>query len=140
MMEAESNKDLVQRLVDELWNRGKASAIEAFFARELIDVVAQHHQELVAAFSDLEVVIDDIIAEGDKVAARLTITGTHDLGPFAGKPPTGKRVRYGSFRFYRVAEDKVVETWAMQDRLGLLQQLGVISSPDADVEWANHGQ
>lgn len=139
-MTAESNKDLVHRLVDELWNRGEAGAIEAFFAGELVDIVAQHHRELVAAFSDIAVVIDDIISEGDKVAARLTIAGTHDAGPFAGRPPTGKRVRYASFRFYRVADDKVVETWAMQDRLGLLEQLGVISSPDAEVEWANHGE
>lgn len=139
-MTAQSNKNLVQHLVDELWNRGAAGAIEAFFAPELAQVVAQHYHELVAAFSNLEVVIDDIIAEGDKVAARLTIAGTHDAGPFAGQPPTGKRVRYSSFRFYRLADGKVVETWAMQDRLGLLQQLGATPSPNADVEWADHGE
>lgn len=134
-MAAEANKALVRRLVDELWNRGNAAAIQTFFASDLIEVVAQHHRELVGAFSELEVVIDDVIAEGDKVAARLTISGVHDGKPFAGQPATGASVRYASFRFYRVADSKVVETWAMQDRLGLLRQLEAIPPPTGDVEW-----
>jgi predicted ester cyclase len=136
-MGLQNNKAVVLQLVEELWNRGNTGAIETFFSPELAVVVAQHHRELVEAFSDLRVTVDDILEEGDRVAARLTISGTHDAGPFAGQAPTGRKIRYGSFRFYRLADGQVVETWAMQDRLGLLQQLGAVPEPTGDVEWAS---
>jgi predicted ester cyclase len=86
-------------------------------------------------FPDLHVTIEDkLIAEDDMVVARLTLTGTH-TGPFAGQPGGGQRVRWSSIRIYRIADGKVVETWAMQDRLGLLQQLDAIAAREA-VNWA----
>ena len=56
--------------------------------------------------------------------ARLTVSGRHTGGPFAGVPATGRFASWGSIRIYRIEGGKVVETWAMQDRLGLLQRLG----------------
>lgn len=65
------------------------------------------------------------------------VSGTHDKGPFAAQPASGKKLSWGSFRFYRIAGTKVVDTWAMQDRLGLMQQLGLALPRDTGVQWAD---
>ena len=69
--------------------------------------------------------IEDLIAEGDKVAVRQTWRGTH-TGNFQGIPPTGKPVTFTSLEVYRVTGGKLAEEWVELDMLGLLQQLGVI--------------
>jgi SnoaL-like polyketide cyclase len=71
------------------------------------------------------------------VVARLLLRGRHD-GPFAGRSGTGAVASWGSIRIYRVEDGKVVETWAMQDRLGLLQQLGAVAAGQ-EVNWAGGG-
>jgi predicted ester cyclase len=76
-----------------------------------------------------------MIGEGDKVVARLVATATN-TGPFAGQPATGKKVEIRSIRIYRIADNKIVETWAMQDRLGLMEQLGFVQSAGG-VNWAS---
>ncbi len=136
-MSSEQNKALIRRLVEEVWNAGEETAIARYFHPDLREEVTKHWRELLAAFSDVQVTVEDMIAEGDKVAARLVVSGTHDRGPFAGQPPRGKRLTWGSFRFYRVAEGKVAETWAMQDRLSLMQQLGLVRPLESDVHWAD---
>src|SRR5262249_12026991 len=78
-----------------------------------------------SAFSDIQVTIEDIIAEGDKVVGRLTVCGTH-TGNFAGIPPTGKRVTFQLMDIFRMVGDTIVEHWGIPDQFGLLQQLGVI--------------
>ena len=83
---------------------------------------------LLAAFPDWHGTIEDLVAEGDKVVVRLTYTGTH-RGEFWGIPPTGKGFTITSVELYRIADGKVVESWVGSDRLGLLQQLGVIPAP-----------
>lgn len=138
-MDSAKNKALIRRLVKEVWNEGDSGAIHEYFAADLVDEVAQHHRQLLEAFSDFRVEIDDVIAEDDKVAVRLLVSGTHDKGPFAAQPASGSKLRWGSFRFYRIAGNKVVDTWAMQDRLGLMQQLGLAPSRDTGVQWADGG-
>lgn len=66
--------------------------------------------------------IDDLIAEDDKVVARLTFHGTR-RGPFRDMAPTGRAIRFGAIRIYRLADGRLVETWAHQDSLGLVAQL-----------------
>ena len=80
------------------------------------------HQLLTAAFPDLRVRIEDLIAEDDKVAARLLFSGTHQ-GPFRDFAPTGRTVSFGAIRIYQLADGKVAGSWAYQDSLGLVQQL-----------------
>ena len=110
-------------------------AIDCYFGPGLREEVAEHYQQLLGGFPDLQVTIEeDLIAEGDMVVARLMLTGTH-TGPFAGQPGSGQRVRWSSIRIYRIADHKVVQTWAMQDRLGLLQQLDAMPAGEA-VNWA----
>jgi steroid delta-isomerase-like uncharacterized protein len=69
--------------------------------------------------------IDDIISEGDKVAVRMTMSGTH-TGTLKGIPPTGKRFSVDYVHWFRLAEGKVAELWAVRDDLTRLQQLGLI--------------
>jgi predicted ester cyclase len=78
---------------------------------------------------DLRVVIDDMIAEGDKVAVRYTLEGTHE-GDLFGVPPTGRRVSIESFSVERVSEGKIREHWRITDTLDMLQQLGAIPTPE----------
>jgi predicted ester cyclase len=83
-----------------------------------------------AGIPDLSAKLEDLVAEGDKVVVRFTAEGTHD-GTLLGVPPTGKRMRISGISIYRLAEGKFVEHWEEGDRLGLLQQLGVIPAPAA---------
>jgi steroid delta-isomerase-like uncharacterized protein len=80
-------------------------------------------QLLHASFPDLRITVDDLIAEGDKVVARLTARGTHQ-GTFRAIPPTGQFVQWSGIRIFRIADGKIVEHWATWDDLSLLRQLG----------------
>ena len=77
------------------------------------------------AYPDLHVAVEGIIAEGDKVAARNVVTGTH-RGEYLGIPPTGKRVTYNEMFMFRFANGRVVETWGVVDVLTQLRQLGAL--------------
>ncbi len=76
-------------------------------------------------FWTVQLIAEDMIAEGDKVVVRSTFRGTHK-GDLMGIPPTGKQVTMPLILIYRIADDKIVEHWMQADALGLLQQLGVI--------------
>jgi predicted ester cyclase len=76
-----------------------------------------------AAFPDLTHTLDLVLADGDLVAARWTMDGTH-LGQWGDQPPTGKHVRFSGVNIFRVAGGKVVEVWNQRDDLGVAQQLG----------------
>lgn len=133
-MSIEENKRAVRELVAEVWSKHQLEKVGEFIAGDLLDDAVEHTRQFLDAFPDVQVTIEDLIAEGDKVVARLHGTGTNS-GPFAGQPPTGKRITLTSVRIYRLAEGKVVESWAMQDRLGLMEQLGFVQSPGS-VNWA----
>lgn len=77
------------------------------------------------AFPDMNVTLGELIAEGDKVAYRLTVMGTH-TGEFMGIPATGKRVTFTETHIDQVANGKIVRHDGDTDQLGLLQQLGVV--------------
>ena len=77
------------------------------------------------AFPDLKVTVEDIIAEGDKVSCRFTITGTHK-GGLMGIAPTGKQVRLAGMEVHRIVDGKAVEHWESFDQLGMMHQLGVM--------------
>ena len=124
-MASEENKMLVRRQIEDVWNNGNAGAIRTYWGDAVRGEIEHTYMMLRTAFPDLHITIDDLIAEGDRVAGRFTLTGTHQ-GTLQGVQPTGKRVAFGAMRIYRIQEAKVVETWAQQDLLGLLQQLDVV--------------
>ncbi len=137
-MSSEDNKRLVRRLYEET-DRGNLAALDEFFAADLIDHdpppipglkpgldgIKQAFRVFTAAHPDGAHVIHDLIAEGDRVVARVTGTGTH-TGELMGIPPTGKRLEMTGIVIYRIEGGKIVERWAQHDVFGLMQQLGVI--------------
>jgi steroid delta-isomerase-like uncharacterized protein len=82
------------------------------------------------AFPDLRLTVEDVVSEGEKVAARVAFRGTHRGGEFQGIAPTGKEVAFSSMEFNRVVGGKVEEHWVELDLLGLMQQLGAVPSPE----------
>jgi steroid delta-isomerase-like uncharacterized protein len=80
---------------------------------------------LLRVYPDIHLTVDDVIAEGDKVVARNTVTGTH-RGEFMGVGPTGKSVTYNEIFIFRFADGRVVETWGVVDVYAQMKQIGVI--------------
>ncbi len=78
------------------------------------------------AFPDLHVTVEDMIAEGDKVVAYKTLSGTHS-GCHLGIPPTGKCVQYQIISIYRIKNGKIAEYWGLQDEISLKRQLDIIA-------------
>ena len=140
-MSTEANKTTARRLVDDLFNNKNYDVIDELFAPDFVeheeipgidlgrDGVRQATQMFHAAFPDLHVVIQDVLADGDKVVMREQWTGTHQ-GDFIGLPATGKQVDFSVIDIVRLAEGKLVEHWAVTDMLALLTQLGAIPEPD----------
>ena len=81
---------------------------------KLIDTFKETFAEARAGFPDLSITIEDVMAEGDRVAARVTMHGTHS-GEFQGIAPTGKRVEVRAIDMFRIANGKIVEHWAHAD-------------------------
>jgi predicted ester cyclase len=130
-MSAKENKALVRRLFEE-FNKGKAAAMAAIdrsidMRGDLKDF-KQKESEWYDAFPDMHVTIDDMVAEGDKVAARVTWTGTHK-GEIMGIPPTNKKVTFSLITISRIAGGKIVEDHGQFDALGLMRQLGLVPTP-----------
>ena len=133
-MSIQENKNLVRRSIEEIWNEHKLEKVAVYAGDDQVEESTEHVRQFLTAFPDSHVTIEDMIGEGDKVVARLVATATN-TGPFAGQPATGKKVEIRSIRIYRIAEDKIVETRAMQDRLSFMEQLGFVRSAGG-VNWA----
>ena len=93
-----------------------------------LEGVKQLFSSMYSAFRDLHIDVEDMIAEGDKVVARVTGSGTHQ-GEFMGIAPTGNRIEFSAIDIARIAEGKIVEHWSNSDQLGIMQQLGVMKQP-----------
>ncbi len=137
-MAAEENKSVVRRLIGEVWNKGDISLAENLISSTYIDHSApglppgvesfkQVATMFRTAFPDLNITLEDQIAEGDKVVSRVALHATH-TGDFMGIPPTGKAFNMTGIRIDRLADGKIVEHWANFDQFGMMQQLGVIPS------------
>jgi len=141
MREVETNKALVRREVEEVWNGRKLAVLDEIFAADFVnhdpnnpqvtdrESFKQWASAVLHGFPDLHLTIDDVVAEGDKVACRWTHHGTH-LGELPGLPATGKKTTMMGMIIYRFANGKVVEAWWSRDLLSLMQQLGVIPTPN----------
>ena len=139
-MSTETNKASVRRFYDEVFNKKNKTVIEEFVAPNQVDHAAppgtpgglagakQTITMYLTAFPDLHFTVEDIIAEGDKVVARLTVHGTQQ-GAFMGFPPTGKQAVSTAIDINRIVGGKSVEHWLEMDTLGLLRQLGAVPTP-----------
>ncbi len=140
-MGTEENKAMVRRAVEEVFNKGNFAILDELFASDYVDHVAgaqevrgpegmkQFATTYRTAFPDLDITIEDQIAEGDKVVTRWTGRGTHQ-GELEGIPPTGKQATVTGIAIDRIVNGKVVETWDQFDTLGMMQQLGVVPAPE----------
>jgi steroid delta-isomerase-like uncharacterized protein len=130
---------LVRRWFDEVWNEGRADAIDALLTdRSIVHGLGADLQGPVGfktfyasyrdAFPDLLVRIEHIVSDDDLVAVHWSATATHSGGGL-GVAATGKPVQFTGMAFIRVAEDKLIEGWNSFDQLGMLQQIGAVALP-----------
>lgn len=131
---SEANKALVQRWFEEVWNKGRVEAIDELLAPSAVvhglgedlhgpEAFKPFHAAYRAAFPDMRICLEQLIAEGDLVAFRWRSVATH-AGALMGEPPTGKQVQMTGMGVIRVANGDLVEGWNNFDQLGLLQQCG----------------
>lgn len=132
-MSTESGKAIARRFIAEVWNGGHLDAADELIHPAYVvpgvgrgpKAVKRNVAAFRAAFPDLDWTVEDMIAEDDRVAARLMLRGTH-LGDFHGIAPTGKRVTMQEMVFWRIVDGKLHTGWFQADSLGLRVQLGVV--------------
>jgi predicted ester cyclase len=140
-MSTEQNKIIARRYAEELqdfWRTGDLSFVDRIFDSNYVQhvpgvppnmSVKQIFAALRSGFPDFQTTIEDLIAEGDKVAVRISWQGTHK-GELMGIPPTGKYVKVTEMQIYRMANGKIIERWVETDVFGMMQQLGIIPTPE----------
>jgi len=137
----EENKAHYRRTFEEVFNQGNLALVDELVAPDFLDhevppgmnnrgpdSTRQLVTMLRTAFPDLHFTIEDLVAEGDTVAGRVTMSGTH-LSPFQGIPPTGRSFQQAQMYFVRFRDGKAIEHRAVRDELGMMRQLGVLPSP-----------
>jgi steroid delta-isomerase-like uncharacterized protein len=145
-MPAAENKALVRRFWEELVGTGAAALANELLAPDYTvhyagnppmdrDGFLQFLSALRAAFPDLAVTVEDMLAEGGAVAVRWTWGGTQQ-GPFLGIGPTGKAVTGSGIGLFRIANGRIVEDFVQEDTFGLMQQLGAIPGPGGQLARA----
>jgi predicted ester cyclase len=140
---ATDNKALMHRWFEEVWKKGRAGAIDEMFAEDGIahGLVEEHGNELCgskgfkpffvnfrSAFSDLEVIIEDTVVEGDKIAVRCSVRGTH-RGAGINLSATNLPVEFTGICITRIKDGKIVEAWNNFDFMTMFQQVGAIQPP-----------
>lgn len=138
--EPNANKALVRRFFEEVWSTGDIARRDDFLAPEYRGHVSSAPQAIDrdgwtawfqgfrSAFPDARFTLEDMIAEDDRVAARLTMRGTNS-GPLNGIPATGRTVAVTGMSIERIANGRIIEGWNENDALGMLTQLGALPPP-----------
>ena len=131
------NKALTQRIYDEVFSAGKIDVVDELVAEDVVEHeefpgippgregMKQFVRMIKDGFPDLSFTPQDVIAAGDRVVARVRITGTH-RGEFIGIAATNKNVDVQAIDILRLENGKVVEHWGVTDQLAMMQQLGVV--------------
>ena len=137
---SEQNKAIVRQIVEEIQNGHRLERMEEFFEPDFVNHVEgpEPHGDqnaveqaraafgqLFAAFPDFHCTIREQLAEGDQVVTHKVLRGTHQ-GTFMGLAPTGRQIEFAVIDILRLRDGKVIEHWAVQDRLALMQQLGLL--------------
>jgi steroid delta-isomerase-like uncharacterized protein len=143
---AQENKVIVLRHWEEVVSKGKLDLIDEIFAPDFVaheadqdirgpEGVRQFILMLRAAFPDLQVTVEDVLAEGDKVVQRWSAHGSHQ-GELMGLAPSGKRIFVAGITISRFEGGKVAEEWELYDMMGMMQQLGALPSSTEQQEEA----
>ena len=136
MTTTDDNKAIVRRFIDEIFVQGRTETVDELLADDFVahtwPSTGKPKDDLKAAIgmtrralADVRFSIDDLIAEGDRVAARLT-TSARQVGEFMGMPASNKRYEISEIHILRLADGKVVEHWHQFDQVGLMKQLGAM--------------
>jgi predicted ester cyclase len=138
-MSTESNKSVL-RNVFQIMMAGNSADVEKYFTSDWVnhdpsvppmqgyEGARQLIQLWNSGFSNLKVQIEEMVSEGDLVAGRFRITGTH-TGSLMGVPPSGKNINMVATGIFRVVDNKLKDNWVNIDALGLLQQIGAVPAP-----------
>lgn len=140
--DAATNEEVVRRYFDELHTEGNLDVADELIAPDAVfhtpDGDLQGPEGIVGlitalrgAFANPEFPIEDLVAADDMVVVRWTMNGTHE-GDFQGIPPSGAEVSMDGMAFIRLEDGLIVENHIQYDRLGLLQQIGAIATPEAE--------
>lgn len=134
-------KSLYEDLVADIWEDGHLELVDEFVADDYVEHnpmapeelhgpegYRQNVEMLRAAFPDFEADIEDMVAEGDRVVARITNRGTFE-GEFMGTPPNGNTFEAEAIEIIRFEDGKIAEAWFQMDALGFLSQLGIEGPP-----------
>ncbi len=137
-MSSDKHKKVLRHIVDQVYNTANTEPLEKFFDKgcvlhhpavpepvQGIEGIRGFMSLIFTAFPDFHAEVEDMVAEGDKVAIRSVISGTFK-GPFAGIPPTSQHTQWSVTAIYRFVDGKVAEAWEDVDMLGAFQRLGVI--------------
>lgn len=138
-MSTEENKAMVRKFFEEGPSKGNLSAADELLSSDFsiygplpVSPGIEGMKEIItncrAAFEHLNVTVEDMIAEGDTVAARFTARGVHK-GDFMNLPASGKPITMTGIEIFRIKEGKIAEIWGEANLFGLMQQLGIIPSP-----------
>jgi steroid delta-isomerase-like uncharacterized protein len=132
------NNTLGRRFIEDILSKGDWKLAEELMSPDVVmhhpaspvpfsgrDAVIGMLQGFRAGFPDLQLVAEDVIAEGDKVAVRWRATGTH-TGELFGMPPSGKSMNVAGISIVRAARGQIVEDLVAEDTMGMMKQLGVI--------------
>ena len=134
------SQDLIRRWFEEVWNKGREEAIDEMFAADGIahglteegdktlrgpEQFKPFHRTFRSAFPDLEVVVEDTISEGDKLAARCTVRGKHQSDSL-GFAATGLTTDFTGITIVRIERGKIVEAWNNFDFMRMYKQLGAL--------------
>jgi steroid delta-isomerase-like uncharacterized protein len=139
-MTLEQNKEIAKRFIQEVFVQQDEAAADELAAPDFtphswgpvgpgVENLKQAQRRVAAGLSDARMTIEDVIAEGDKVAVRLTSHGRHS-GEFMGMPASGQEYTITEIHIFRIADGKVAEHWREADMLGLMQQLGAVGSAE----------
>ena len=129
---SDQNKELIRRFYSELVNQRRIELAEEIVSPDFDDHAAHGRgleqfkalfSSMITIFPDIQVALEDLIAEDDKVVARVQVTATQAKS-FRGFPPTNKQVTYSGMDFFRIEDGKLVERWTQRNFLGMLEKLG----------------
>jgi steroid delta-isomerase-like uncharacterized protein len=147
---SEENRALIRRWFEEVWNKGRAEVIDELFAEEgvahgLADASGEElrgpanfrafQQNFREAFPDIEVVVEDTVAEGDKVAARCTVRGSH-RGHTLGFAATERPAEFTGICIVRISDGRIVEAWNNFDFMSMFRQLGALELRRDDAPYS----
>jgi len=137
----QDNKEIVKRLYAEVLNKHDFKQLPVFVSADYIGVrgtkgaagFEEPLRPLVQAFPDLQWQVQEIFGEGNRVAVRWVLTGTHTGAPINGIPITGRSVKANGAIFFELKGGKIVSALVLNDRLGFLQELGVLPVDQAQL-------